>query len=408
MTIDSPIAILTPSLEPVGAKEAELRILLVDDDARYLKLCKRYLGRSTGSKFKIHSVASLKAAVQCCTSNEFDCLVVDYLLPDGTGTGLINLLKQNSNRTPPPTVITTADGGENAATEAIRAGAVDFISKRNLNSHSLSRSIRNAVEKFRLTESLKSRNVELVEANSTLRRNRKEIMQFYHTVSHEVKTPLAAAREFVSLVQDGAEGDINDSQKHLLQLAIDSCDQIKNQFTDLLDMTRLESGKLELKCSVIDVEDMVSRSIGAVSELARTKNVTIINNSIAGIKVSADSDRIVQVLSNLMHNAVKFSDEGSEVILRTQLSLDASQLAFRVEDSGCGIAHNELESVFDRLYQSEHKRLQSSANGLGLGLAISRDIVSLHGGTLVLHSELNVGSSFSFELPVAKDMSLKQ
>lgn len=395
----------TSSVDIVSTTETVLSVLLVDDDERYLKLCERYLARCQTRQFLVDTAGTISEALECCRSNKYDCLVIDYLLPDGTGTGLVEKLSQNINKIAPPTIVTTADGGENAAAEAIRAGAVDFMSKRNVNSHSLSRSIHNAVEKFRLAESLKLRNSELVLANQRLRSNRREIMQFYHTVSHEVKTPLAAAREFISLVKDGADGKVSEGQHHLLQLAIDSCDQIKNQFTELLDMTRLESGKLELKRSATCVDDLVVRSVTSVSELARSRQINVRYECVANMTVSADPDRIVQVLSNLLHNAVKFSADGSEVVLYTLLHSNSGRLEFRVEDTGCGIAKSEQSSVFDRLFQSEHKRAQSSANGLGLGLAIAKDIVKLHGEQLRVNSTLNIGSAFYFELPIETEKS---
>lgn len=377
-----------------------LRILLIDDDARYLTLCERYLARTNDRDISVDKASTVSEALKLCSVNDYDCLIVDYLLPDGTGTEFIKILHRNELRSPPPAIITTSDGGEDAATDAIRAGAVDYLSKRNLNAQSLSRSIYNAVDKFQLSESLKQRNTELLEANDRLTRNRKEIMHFYHTVSHEVKTPLAAAREFISLVRDGAGGEVSNSQSDLLQMAIDSCDQIKKQFTELLDMTRLESGKLELIQSATCVEKLVARSVTSVSELARSKQVFVQQICAENRQVWADPDRIVQVLSNLLHNAVKFSNEQETVVLHTRLCDIGNELEFCVKDTGCGISEAEQASVFDRLYQSEHQRSESSACGLGLGLAISKEIVGLHGSDLKLISELNTGSTFYFRLPL--------
>lgn len=378
----------------------KLRVLLVDDDARYRSLCERYLSRNNNNRICIDTASTVDEALEFCSKNSYDCLIVDYLLPDGTGTELVSTLYQRTLKAPPPAIITTSDGGEEAATDAIRAGASDYLSKRNINAQSLLRSLYNAVDKFRMSESLKQRNEELLEANNSLKQNRKEIMHFYHTVSHEVKTPLAAAREFVSLVRDGAGGEVSESQNELLQLAIESCDQIKKQFTDLLDMTRLESGKLELIQTAACVNKLVSRSVTSVSELARSKKVLVTQDYTKNVQVFADCDRIVQVLSNLLHNAVKFSDEQGEVCLRARLCESGKAFEFLVEDAGCGISETEQSVVFDRLYQSEHQRSESSSCGLGLGLAISREIVGLHGSELRLISELNIGSTFHFQLPV--------
>lgn len=309
-----------------------LQVLLVDDDSRYLMLCKRYLKRSKEGQFNIHTASTVKEAISMYQNHVYDCMVVDYILPDGTGIDFITSLDRSSSKKVPPAIVTTSDGGEDAATEAIRAGAKDYLSKRNLNSQSLSRCIYNAVEKSQLAESLKQRNVELVKANKNLEQNRNEITHFYHTVSHEVKTPLAAAREFVSLVRDGAEGEVTPGQYQLLQHAIDSCDQIKKQFTELLEITRLENGKLKISRSATGIDSLIARSISSVSKHARDKHVSIQQVVKSGIEVHADSDRIVQVLSNLLHNAVKFSHEGGEIILRTCVREQGEFLEIQVED----------------------------------------------------------------------------
>jgi len=396
----SPIACHTQVEQPGTTTHPDLHVLLVDDDARYLILCERYLARSAKGLFIVDTANTVEKALACCSANRYDCLIVDYELPDGTGTDFIHSLKKHTDKTPPPTIITTADGGEDAAIKAIRAGAADFISKRNVSSQAISRSIHNAVDKHTLSESLKDRNAELVLANNSLESKRLEIQQFYLTVSHEVKTPLAAAREFVSLVKDGAEGQVSDGQDQLLQLAIDSCDQINKQFTELLDLARLESGKLELKYSNSSIDGLVSRSISAVSALARDRNITLHLDCAKGIKVVADPDRLVQVLSNLLHNAVKFSEDGGEVVLRTTLFAGGTRLKIGVHDQGCGISQEDQNSIFDRLYQCEDQLTKSSENGLGLGLAIAKDIVALHGEELRVTSKLNTGSTFSFELPI--------
>jgi len=398
MNIASNPAKMTLANQLTCSIDTRLLVLLVDDDPRYLMLCKRYLCGRNADKFSVHTAGTISEALSLCGLNNYDCLVIDYVLPDGTGTDLISTLSSGGFSNIPPAIITTSAGGEDAATEAIRAGAVDYLSKRNANSQSLQRTICNAVEKFQLSQSLAQRNIELLDANRSLLKNKNEIMQFYHTVSHEVKTPLAAAREFISLAQDGAEGELNDGQNQLMQLAIDSCDQIKKQFTELLEMTRLENGKLELERSDTPVDNLVRRSVTSVADLARIRKVRVYQVGDTNVEVLADPDRIVQVLSNLLHNAVKFSKEDSDVVLSTQLCDSGNQIEFCVTDSGCGIAEDERSSVFDRLFQSEHQRSQSSACGLGLGLAIAKHIVELHDSVLKLKSELNVGSSFYFRL----------
>ncbi len=390
-----------------------IRLLLVDDDPSYLDLCNRLLARSSYVDFKVDTASNIKDAFFKCRNNDFDCLLVDYKLPDGSGTDIIDLLDEyfeqaeQREQIPPPTIIVTADGGQHAATQAIRAGAKDFIAKNDVTPQSVRRAITHAVEKFRLETSVRQRSVALEQAyevietaNQQLESKSREILNFYHTLSHEVKTPLAAAREFVSLVRDGAVGEIQDDQRELLNYAMDSCDQIKLQFTELLDMARIDSGKMKLNQQTVILNHIVKRCVASVADSLRIKGIDIVVSDIDPVlTVYCDTDRIVQVISNLLTNAVRFTETGGTITL-TMLNLEAEQkIRFIVADTGRGIAADELDLIFERLYQVEESSIESSHNGLGLGLSICRELLNLHDCQLNVSSELGLGSQFSFELP---------
>lgn len=379
--------------------ESPIRVLFVDDDVSYLELCVRQLARSNKNYF-IDTAESIMGAIAKCAQVQYDCLLVDYRLPDGNGTDIIKGLTPD-HKYIPPTIILTAEGGEEAATNAIRAGATDFIAKRNVNRESLARAINHAVTKERLRESVRRRNEELNIANEQLKSGRREIMRFYHTVSHEVKTPLAAAREFVSLIRDGAAGPVTADQLSLTEMAIESCDQIKNHFTELLSLTMLENGKLQVKPKQSLVLPLVSRCMASASELAREKGVQLVDDIENRNEDTCygDPERIVQVLSNLVCNAVKFTDSGGQVKLTTRIDHDSRKMRFAVQDSGCGISEEDQLQIFDRLYQVSKPGVERNGTGLGLGLSIAREIIQLHDSSMEVKSEPGVGSTFSFILP---------
>ncbi|NND89490.1 MAG: hybrid sensor histidine kinase/response regulator [Granulosicoccus sp.] len=390
-----------------------VRLLFVDDDPGYLDLIIRRLMRETGNRFSIDTASNIEEAVNCCLTNDYDSLLVDYLLPDGYGTDIVDRLnryfeqEEQADRNAPPAIIVTADGGEHAAVKAIRAGAVDFLAKRDATPQALIRATSHAVEKSRLEASVRQRNlavehanVLLEKANAQLESKRREILSFYHTVSHEVKTPLAAAREFVSLVKDGAAGDLTDQQRELLGYAMDSCDQIKYQFTDLLELARIDSGKTRLQRKIVPLDPIVKRSVASVTELSKSKSISIeVSADNAAHSIYCDPERIVQVLSNLLTNAVKFTGENGMVRLDVSLERSSGLVSFRVSDTGCGIEAEKLDLIFERLYQIETVEVQENQEGLGLGLSICRELLTLHGSHLSVTSELGVGSQFSFELP---------
>ena len=378
------------------------RPLLVDDDLAYRALCERHLVRDPDYTYRIVTAAGAGEALAACAATPFDCLLVDYGLPDSTGTDLIGALRERLGEAFPPVVVITADASAAAAIEAVRHRAADFLTKREVSAASLRRSVRNAVEKGRLKRAVAERRRELQRANAELERRAVEIQRFYHTVSHEMKTPLTAAREFVAIVRDGLVGDVSARQGELLGNALECCDQITTQFNDLIDLTRLETGKMRLERAPCDFAAVAGRALAMCESAARSKRLRVERCVAADLPpADADAGRIVQVLSNLLGNAIKFTPKGGRVRLEATLAADGAALAVRVVDSGCGISAGDLAKVFDRLYQVRVAADDAEASGLGLGLSIAREIVRGHGGELAVDSALGLGSTFSFTLPLA-------
>lgn len=375
------------------------RILIIDDDPSYIFLCKRYLGGDTGLTHTIVSAPSVHEALAICKLDVFDCIIIDYRLPDHLGTDAIVQLRDNLGYAMPSTIILTSDGGEEAATEAVRSGATDFLTKRNVNQQSLCRAVRNAVEKARLRQSLLSRVNELEAANELLLRRNTEIQRFYHTVSHEVKTPLTAIQEFVSIVHDGLAGKIEEEQKTILNYALQSCDQIASHFNDLLELARFETGKMTIKLEPNSIHDVLDHCLVSATPAAISKGITLEISDTPNIPpVLIQPNRIIQVLSNLISNALKFTDSGGTVTIGCQLSSDAKTLKMSVTDTGCGLHTKDKTRIFERLYQVTPASDRGGEQGMGLGLSIASEIVALHGSRIEVESEPQKGSVFSFEL----------
>ena len=382
------------------------RLLIVDDDLTYLALCRRYLNRDADYTYDIVTASGAAEALAACAEAPFDCLLIDYGLPDRTGTDLIGTLRKRLGNALPPVVVISADVTADAAIEAVRHHASDFLTKREVSATALRRSLGNAVEKGRLQRAVTARRRELQTANRELERRAVEIQRFYHTVSHEMKTPLTAAREFVAIVRDGLAGEVSNDQAELLGHALECCDQITTQFNDLIDLTRLETGKMRLERSPTAFADVVERSIAMCESAARAKSLVVEHDVEADLPdLDIDGGRIVQVLSNLLGNAIKFTPGGGRVRLEARrvraADRDADAVEVRVVDSGCGISESDCRKIFDRLYQVRIAADNPESSGLGLGLSISREIVRGHGSELVVDSRVGAGSTFSFTLPIA-------
>ncbi|MFK7861814.1 MAG: ATP-binding protein [Granulosicoccus sp.] len=386
----------------------QVRLLLIDDDAIFRALCTRYLKRTPSmNNVVIELAGTASEALAIYRQHDFDCLIVDYHLPDSTGTEILITLGKEYGDETPASIILTAGNGEEAAINAIKADAADFMPKSEVTRTSLDRAITNAIVKSDLKRSLSKQHKELQLAYSTLQKNSEEIKQFYHNVSHEVKTPLTAIREFQQLLHDEICGSLSTEQRSLVNYSLESCNQITLLFNDLLDMTRLESGKLDVQRSIQSPGPLIKQCVTAIEPQAKRAGITVVNRVQKTVEdVYLDKLRYTQILANLLSNALKFTDSGGSITIETYF--DDDQFHLSVQDTGRGIDESSSSLIFDRLYQAPlGKDLEASSAGLGLGLAIARDIARKHGGDITVNSELGVGSRFTVSIPQLSPGQLK-
>ncbi|MFK8082887.1 MAG: ATP-binding protein [Granulosicoccus sp.] len=378
---------------------ADARILLIDDDDDYLHLCKRYLRSDPAANHMVITATTIAEALLAASLDRFDCIVVDYCLPDGNGTDAIMKLAESLGDNMPCTIVLTGQASEQVAINAVRSGATDFLTKVDLTKTALHRAVNNAIEKSRLRKLHVSRLKDLEVANGLLRKRNEEIQRFYHTVSHEVKTPLTAIQEFISIVRDGLAGEVCEQQTTILNYALESCDQIKSQFNELLELSRFETGKMQVNLKLSSIHEVFDHCMVAAMPKAAGRQIelTIVKEPDLPM-VMMQSNRIIQVLSNLIGNALKFTPQNGAVTVTASVMHGAGRVRLCVKDNGCGIPPKDLKHVFERLYQVTPTSDCENESGMGLGLSIAQQIIELHGSTITVESTLGEGSEFSFEL----------
>ncbi len=384
-----------------AAGDAPTRILVVDDDPAFRRLCKEYLrDDSAPAPYEFSEAATAADALALAGSQSFDCALLDYRLPDACGTMLLRELHAVCGALT-PMILLTGLGSEDVAIDALRAGAADYIPKDRATESSLNRAVRNAIERARLLRSIDDRNRRLQRVNDELQRTNDQIRQFYHAVSHEIKTPLTAAREFVALVADGVFGELSDHQSEALGYALESCDQMAAQFDELLESTRLETGKLRLEKAAWTVQKLIAMSLASVRTAIHDKKIALHESIEPNLpELHVDGSRIVQVLANLLGNAHKFTEPGGEIHVFAERSRARPGIVtIGVRDTGCGIGEDDVPRIFDRLFQADSRAGSLSTRGLGLGLSIAQEIVALHGGEIVAESQLGCGSTFYVHMP---------
>lgn len=220
-------------------------------------------------------------------------------------------------------------------------------------------------------------------------------------VSHELRTPLTAIYLFTTNVLDGLLGDLTPEQHEHLTLAVDNVKQLKSMVGDLLDITRVETHKLTVEPRPVSLVKLIADVLSTCHTNAALKNISLRSEVAPDLPfVWADPTRVRQVLINLIDNGIKFTPESGTVTVGSRpFAEDDGVLCLSVSDTGCGISPENCEIVFDRLAQVRSST-QASRSGLGLGLFISRDLVSGQGGRIWVESELGRGSTFYFTLPV--------
>ncbi|EYR63599.1 histidine kinase [Actinotalea ferrariae CF5-4] len=220
--------------------------------------------------------------------------------------------------------------------------------------------------------------------------------EFVGVVSHELRTPLTSIRGSLALLGAGVMGPLADEQRPLVDMALANVERLGHLVDDILDLERLDAGRLPLRPAAIDAADLVREVVDLLSPAAQAAGVALAAaRPLPAGPVTVDAGRLLQALTNLVGNAVKFTEAGGEVTVR--VTTDERAVRVHVTDTGRGIPADRLGSVFDRFVHIDGDATRTK--GSGLGLSITRGIVERSGGRVEVASELGVGSTFTVELP---------
>ena len=224
---------------------------------------------------------------------------------------------------------------------------------------------------------------------------------FVANVSHELRTPLIAIDKSLSLIMNNAAGELSPPQKQFLAIAERNLKRLNLLINDLLDLSKLESGRTEFKRQLSPIENVINESADSFNNWTQTKSITIERRIQKGLPdVNMDPNRIIQVLTNLIGNAIKFTPNNGKITVQAVLDNSKKEVKVSVADTGIGIARENLAKVFDKFYQVG-ERVSSDMFGTGIGLSIAKEIVELHGGRIWAESERGSGATFIFALPLS-------
>jgi signal transduction histidine kinase len=381
----------------LGANGA-LRLLVVDDD-EFDRLAVRRLLKTSNLRTVVDEAATPEETLERLADATYDCVLLDYYIPGVDGNALIDAIGEAAPDV--PVVIFTGRGDEDVAVELMKAGAADYLPKASLTLERLASSLRHAIgitraaARRRDAERAMRESLELEhEARARAERAKNLRDEVLAIVAHDLRNPLhtilASSSAMLDLPLSAAE------RTRQLEVIRRSANSMNVLISDLLDVASIELGNLSVRREQFAIEEVLEHTVETFDRRAHARGVTL-ERDVAGAlpPVSGDRDRLAQVLSNLLANALKVTPEGGRIRLHAAPVAGAVEIA--IENSGAGIAPENLPHVFDRFWRAD----RSQRAGAGLGLAIAKGIVEAHGGRIWVESTPGETTTFHFTVPAA-------
>lgn len=372
-----------------------INVLLVEDSPVDVLLAKDALEDS--QQFDVTVAERLGKALELLKKRRFDVVLLDLGLPDCQGLETFTKLHQDNCSI--PFIVMTAKNDSELALRAVREGAQDYLVKNQVQGEILSRSIRYAIERQRSEATINRIVREVTERKrmeEKLREADRKKDEFLAMLSHELRNPLAAITMAVRL--QSLQKNESQLQREARTTIERQAVQLTRLIDDLLEVSRLTTGKLHLKKERVALNGIVEHAVETARPLLNERRHELSLSLAKEVMwLDADAARLEQVIVNLLTNAAKYTNEGGNIWLTVEQNDNEGVL--RVRDNGIGIAPELLPHVFDLFTQADQS-LDRSLGGLGIGLALVRQILELHGGRVEVSSTLGQGSEFVMYLPV--------
>lgn len=400
--------------------ENHLSVLIVDDDDVDRMAVRRAL-RTANFSFDSTEVLDCSAAIEVLEKQAFDCVLLDYLLPDGNALSLIQKLRKMGQML--PIVVLTGQGDEQIAVEVMKAGASDYLVKDKVSPAKLRRIIQGAIRLYmaevqarqkdqllrETNELLKTKNQQLEQKQQQIHLQNLELVrasqlksQFLAMMSHEIRTPMNAIMGFTQILLQEKKGALTNAQQAMLQRIFDNSHNLLGLLSRLLDFSKIESGRTEIEPTLVNLPKLLLSTVEELRSLAKQKQLQLTTQIQLNEKqIVTDAGLLRQVLVNLISNAIKFTESGT---IKVQVSEEGEQVAIAIQDTGAGIAAENLDQIFAAFCQVDQSTTRQQA-GTGLGLAITQSLVTLMQGEIQVESQLGSGSTFRVILPRHLDLA---
>ena len=392
------VATLNPEQSSGAQPESTLRILLVDDDDADRMILTRALLRS-GLQVELTEAEDGTSALELLKAKRFDCALLDYRLPDMSGLDLIKEIA-GPGGSQIAIILVTGEGDEAVATEALKSGAQDYLSKSDIAPQPMRRAISTAMEKVQLMCSLELQRLELERSNQ-------ELEQYAYVTSHDLQEPLRIIVSFLQLLQKRYGGQLDEKADEYIRYAVDGGQRMQQMISSLLELSRI--GRADRKYERVDIEEVLKEVLANLKMAIDESGVVITHDLLP--EISCNRPRIAQLLQNLIGNAIKYRNKENPRIHISAKPLPINAMErltyattvrnqtiwrFCVTDNGIGMDQKYHDRAFV-IFQRLHARDEYS--GTGIGLSLCKKIVERHNGRIWFKSKSGVGTKLYFTLP---------
>ena len=373
-------------------------ILYIEDDEGLARLLQKRLQRL---RFNVDIAVSAEDGIECIDRNKYDLILLDYHLPGMTGLEALDIIVAKPET--PPVILLTASGDEGVAVSALEKGAADYAVKDNGQSYFdlLPAIMQAAFTKEALLRENERQREELSIAKEKAESANQAKSNFLATMSHEIRTPLNVV---VGLTTVLSNSNLDTEQKRIVSTLRSNADLLMKLINDLLDISRIEAGHLELESTRFAFSDVLDDIKAMFDQHAQQKDIALrFENSTEKQFYIGDRIRVQQVLMNLVSNAIKFTEKGSVTIKTEYLERNdgPSCIKLIVQDTGIGISTEKFPTIFNKFTQAD-ETITRRYGGSGLGLSIAYSLAKLMKGDITVESEMGKGSLFTAILCLKK------